>query len=218
VADHHDAPALVTEAFDHVDDLCRLADAEGRGGLVEDHDLGLAEQGARDRHLLPLAAGKRGDLGAKVDDGYREVAQQLVRALLHVDLVKRAQHLARAGDHLLTAEEQVLDDVEVVAQGEVLVDRRDSELDRVVRTRDGHRAALEQDPTRVSLLDPRNHLDEGRLARSVVTNESDDLPGPHAEVHAIERPHGAEALLHRLEGQHRSVGASYWVRSQGRHG
>jgi hypothetical protein len=55
----HNRPPRPTERFD------RLADDEGRlrvkrrGGLVEEHDRGVVEQGARDRQLLLHALAER---------------------------------------------------------------------------------------------------------------------------------------------------------------
>ena len=44
--------------------LSGLRHAERGGGLVQQHDLRVAEERARDGHLLPLTARERADLGA----------------------------------------------------------------------------------------------------------------------------------------------------------
>ena len=57
-------------------------------------------------------------LGMRMDS----VSQQLAGAALHLDLVEDAALLQ------LAAEEEVADDIEVVAQREVLVDGRDAQV------------------------------------------------------------------------------------------
>ena len=64
----------------------------------------------------------------------------------------------------LASEEHVLDDVEVVAQREILVDGLDPERGRVTRRADAHRLALPQDLAGVGRVDPGDALDQHRLA------------------------------------------------------
>ena len=109
-----------------------LRHAERRGRLVEQHDLRLAEQRAGDRDLLALAAGERPDLAAQAGDRHRQVGEQLAGLVLHLRLVELARDRARAGRDLLAAEEEVGDDVEVVAEREVLVDGGDPQFGRVL--------------------------------------------------------------------------------------
>jgi hypothetical protein len=56
VADQHHAEASLAQPFDEIEHLGGLRDAEGRGGLVEDHDARLTDQRASDRDGLPLPA------------------------------------------------------------------------------------------------------------------------------------------------------------------
>ena len=107
-------------------------DAERRGRLVEQHHLGLAQQRAGDGDLLALAAGEGADLAAQAGDRHREVGEQLAGPVLHPRLVELARDGAGPGRDLLAAEEEVGDDVEVVAEGEVLVDGRDPQRRRVL--------------------------------------------------------------------------------------
>ena len=85
-----DAEPALAQAADQVEHLRGLRDAERGGGLVEDHELRLAEQRAGDRDRLALAAGEHADLGAhRAQRAHRERVEQLARALLHRDLVDR---------------------------------------------------------------------------------------------------------------------------------
>ena len=94
----------------------------------------------------------------------------------------------------LAAEPQVGDDVEVVAQREVLEDGGDPELLRVGGARDLDDLAVELDGPGVRCVDAGEHLDEGGLAGAVVADERDDLALVHPEVDVGERLHRAEAL------------------------
>jgi hypothetical protein len=105
--------------------------------------------------------------------------------------------------HPLPAQEHVLDDVEVVAQREVLVDRVDAEGSGVARGADAHRLALPVDLAAVRRVDAGDALDEHRLAGAVVADEGGHLARPHVEVHVDERLHRAEALGDALEPQQR---------------
>ena len=110
-----------------------------------------------------------------------------------------------AGVHLLATEEQVRDDVQVVAQREVLVDGRDPERHRFVGPRDRDGVALEQDLPGVGVVDSGDHLHERGLAGAVVADERHDLARSNAEVHTLESLHGPEALADVLEGEDLTV-------------
>ena len=94
----------------------------------------------------------------------------------------------------LAAEVHVLDDVEVVAEREILVDDLDPELRRVLRAVDVDRVAVEHDLAAVRCMDAGDALDQRRLAGAVVADEGHDLTGPDLELDVRERLDGAEAL------------------------
>ena len=96
---------------------------------------------------------------------------------------------------LLAAEEHVLDDVEVVAEREVLVDDLDAERGGVARAVDGDRLALEQNSPGVDGVDPADALDQSGLAGAVVADERGDLAGVDGEVDVVQHLDGAEALV-----------------------
>ena len=95
----------------------------------------------------------------------------------------------------LPAEEHVLDDVQVVAEREVLVDDLDAERGRVARAVDRHRLALEEEVARVDRVDPADALDQGGLAGAVVTDERGDLAGVRGEVDARRTCTGPKLLF-----------------------
>ena len=94
----------------------------------------------------------------------------------------------------LAAEVHVLDDVEVVAESEILVDDLDPEPRDVLRPVDGDLFALEEDLAAVGRMDAGDALDERRLPGAVVADERHHLAGAHLEVDVRERLNGAEGL------------------------
>ena len=109
--------------------------------------------------------------------------QGLRRALLHHRLLEPEEPVVD-----LAAEVHVLDDVEVVAQREILVHDLDPELGRVLRPVDRHLLAVEVDLAAVVAVDAGDALDQRRLARPVVADERHDLTRPHLEVDVASAP------------------------------
>ena len=140
VRDHHDRRALARQPFDELEHLFGLGHPEGGGGLVHDHELGGGQDrlGHGDGLALP-ARQRRHRLADGAHGRDVEIGQHLARLDLHGGLVEEPV------PQLLVPEEQVLDDVQVVAQREVLVDRRDPERLGVVRAVDVGRLALPED-------------------------------------------------------------------------
>ena len=58
VGDDHHGPALLGEFLDDAQDLAHQLRVQGRGGFVEQQELGLQGEGAHDAHALLLAAGQ----------------------------------------------------------------------------------------------------------------------------------------------------------------
>ena len=195
------SPCSASRAIE-VEHLLRLGHAERRGGLVEDHDARVPEHGARDRDRLPLAARERGDeLPHRAQRRDREALHGLGRALLHLRLVEPLEDVVR-----LAPEEHVLDDVEVVAEREILVHDLDSEPGRVLRTVDRDRLAVEEDLTGIRGVDAGDALDQRRLAGAVVAHEGHDLAGAHLEVDVCQGLHRAEALRDPAQLERRRFG------------
>ena len=133
VRDEHDADAGVGEPADQVEDLAGLRHTERGGRLVEEDDLGPFQSAALAMATVwrwppeRLATSWRTDFTVRTDR-----LASVSRALRSMDaLVDRTP----AGLHL-AAQEHVLDDVEVVAQREVLIDDLDAERGGVARAVD----------------------------------------------------------------------------------
>ena len=110
----------------------------------------------------------------------------------------------------LAAQEQVLDDVEVVAQGQVLVHGLDAERGRVAGVRMWTGLPSQQDLPAVGGVDAADALDEHRLAGAVVAGQGGDLPGRHDQVDVGQGLHRAEVLVQaaQLEQWRRPSGSS----------
>ncbi len=196
MADQDDAEAALAQPLDEVQDLRGLLDAEGGGRFVEDDDPGVADQGAGDGDHLALAAGEGGDRDPHARDADRQGVQEFLGAPLHGDLVQGAAAAQ------LAAEEEVGDDVEVVAEREVLVDGRDAEGLGVLGAADPDRAALPGDGALVDGVDPGDRLDQRGLSGTVVADQGDDLTGVDVEVDVGECLDSAEALGDRAQRQY----------------
>ena len=123
-----DAEPALAQPLDEVEHLGGLRDAERRGRLVEDDDARLADERAGDRDGLALAAGERGDRNP-----HRRDAGAAARAAATTSAAPSRPRRATPLRVQLATEPEVADDVEVVAQREVLVDGRDAEVAGVGR-------------------------------------------------------------------------------------
>ena len=94
----------------------------------------------------------------------------------------------------LAAEKHVLDDVEVVAESEVLVDDLDPEPCSILRPVNVDGRPLEEDLAAVGGVRAGHALDERRLAGTVVADECHHLAAPHLEVDVGQRLHRPEGL------------------------
>ena len=121
VADEEDPDALRLQLGDELVHLPGLGRTEGCGGLVHDQDAGVEVDGAGDGHRLALPARQPSDRGLEVGEPRVEPAHDLACRRRHRRVVERAG----AGQHL-AAEEHVRRGVDVVGEGEGLVDRLDA--------------------------------------------------------------------------------------------
>ncbi len=205
VTDDDNAEVALAQAADQLQDLFGLRHPESGRRLVEEHDFRLAQERAGDGDLLALAAGEGADLRAQARDRHREVREQIGGLVLHLHLVELAGDRPRPGRYLLPAEKEVGDDVEVVAEREVLVDGRDPQFGRVLRPVDPHLPPLEAHRAAVGGIDAGDRLDQRRLAGPVVADEAHDLAGADGEVDPVQRLDRAEPLAYALQLEERSA-------------
>jgi hypothetical protein len=109
---------------------------------------------------------------------------------------------------LLPSEIHVLDDVQVVAEREILVDDLDSELGRILRAVDRRRLAVEDDLPGVVAVDAGDALDQRRLPGAVVADERHHLAVADLEVDVRQRLHGSVGLGYPTELEERCLAHS----------
>ena len=119
---------------------------------------------------LPLAAGERLHGGLEVLEARVQAAHDLAGRRLHRRVVERADTRAQ-----LAAEEHVAGRVDVVGEGERLVDRLDPVGLGVARVLDRDRLAVDEDLAAVGRVGARQGPDQRRLAGAVAADEADDL-------------------------------------------
>src|SRR4029077_10037755 len=113
----------------------------------------------------------------------------------------------------LAAEVHVLDDVEVVAESEILIHDLDPEPAGVLRAVAVNLAPLEQDLAAVGRVCPGDALDQRRLAGAVVADERHHLAGADLEVDVAQRLDGAEGLGDAAKLEERVFGQRWGLRS-----
>jgi hypothetical protein len=91
-------------------------------------------------------------------------------------------------------EEDVVGHAQPVDQVEFLVDGGDAGLHRGLRVGERHRLALPDDLAAVGPVRAREHLDERRLARTVLAEQAVHLAGGDLQLHAVEGAHAGERL------------------------
>ncbi len=151
-----------------------------RGGrLVHDDEPRFEREGAGDGHELPLT-------------GFQMRDELLGR---NVRLAKPLERRRRPGEKRPgTSEEDVLRDRERRDELELLRNDGDAGLDGVPRSVHPARLAVDPDFTGIVRDLARENPDQRRFARAVLPDERVHLPGPHVEVHAVQRPDTRELL------------------------
>src|SRR6476661_8751805 len=124
VGDEDDAQAAVAGLQDVAQHHAGLLDAEGRGGFVQDQDLGPEVDGAGDRDALAFTAGELADGLFDVAEVDAHVGKFLLGDVLHLLDVHALERTKSAGQ--FRAEEEVPPDGHQRDDGEVLVDGGDA--------------------------------------------------------------------------------------------
>ena len=119
---------------------------------------------------------------------------------------------------LLAAEDDVLQDGEVVGEHEVLVHHADAAGDGVGRGREGDLLAVDRDGALVRLLHAVEDLHQGRLAGAVLADEGVDGALAHGEVDVVVGHDAGESLgdAGEFDGGHLTVDRRVGRRAAGR--
>ena len=185
VGDEEDGDAAPLEVVDDPEQLGALVQVEARRRLVQHQHPDVGEDRARDGHQLlygqRVPAQDRG--GVDVEP---EVGEHHPRVLPHPGPVDHPEpaRLAPEGD--------VLRNGDVGHQVDLLVDRPDPELLRVVRRPEPHGRPVQPELAGRQRERPRDRLDQRGLAGAVLAHERVHLAGEEPEVDPVERGVRAE--------------------------
>ena len=152
-----------------------LLRGEHTGGLVQDQDVGAAEQGLQDLDALLHAHGQI------ADDGVERDVEPVV-ALEGLDLGPGALDPGLERDAALGTQQQILQDRERLDQHEMLVDHADAGADRVLGRADRPLLAADQDGAAVGMVEAVEDVHQGRFAGPVLADDAVDRAGGDHEV------------------------------------
>ena len=181
VRGHEERRAALAQVVEEVPQALALARVDARGRLVEEDELRVVHERAREREALLHAAGQRARLHV-LQVEQLDVAEQLVHARVG----------AGAGDAVDAGEE-----AEVLLDGEIRVERERLRhvaglaLDALALRAD---VAAGDDGTAAGRLkEPAQHLDRRRLAGAVRAEKAEDLAARDAQRERVDRAVRAEA-------------------------
>ena len=178
-------PLLAVQAHHDVEDLGHQLRGQPQGGLVQQHQLGPAHEGAADGQHLLLAAGEVARL---------DVAAGLQLGEVVVDHLQVAADLAVATD--VGTGNQVLLGGQVLEDAPPLHHLHDAQAHDLGRVAVLYALALELDAALGDLAplgaqEPRDGLEGGALAGAVGPQEGDDAPLGDLQRHPPQHQHHA---------------------------
>ncbi len=183
-----------------------LLDAEAGRRLVEQQELRLRAERARHLDDLPDAVREIDDEAVAVRLEVEEVDHLLGR--FAVRELERAH--ARQEHELLdearfpvgvAAEQEVLQDRGVLEELDVLEGARDAAPGDLVRRHARDVLVAEDEPARARIVDPRDEVEDGRLAGAVRTDDREDLALRDVEAHAVDGANAAEVDHEPVRGE-----------------
>jgi hypothetical protein len=105
----------------------------------------------------------------------------------------------------MTTHHRVLHHRHGAEQREVLERAADAHRRDPVHRHVGEGLAVEQDPSGAGLIEPRQAVEQRRLARAVGPDQAADLTFSDVEGHAVEGHDAAEPYRDALDGQQRGL-------------
>ncbi len=181
--------------------MVRLVRGQHPGRLVQDQDVGMAEQRLEDFDALLMAD--------------RQILDQRVR--LHVQFVfarQIGQHLAGAGQRraqqraLLGAQHDILQHREILHQLEMLEHHADARADRGLAVGDVHGLAADDDLARIGAVEAVEDRHQRRFSRAVLADDPVDRARHDADrdvLVGLDRPEGLRYPA-QLDGRCRGGG------------
>jgi hypothetical protein len=196
VADEEDRHAGRLQPPDDAQQPLDLLLRQRGGGLVQDQQARVVDQGPGDGDQLPIHHRQAVETGRERDVD----ADQVQRAARRRTDVAPVDQRVASGE--LLVDDEVLGDGEVVEQREVLIDNLHAFADRFDRRHPGMGSAVQDDAPGVGSQRARDDLDERGLAGAVLARQAVDLAGPDRQADVVERLDAGEGLLDVVDAEH----------------
>ena len=174
-----------------------LFDVQAGRRLVEQHQLRLRTQRPRKLDHLADAVRQAGDqlvaIGLEVEqfDHLLDLVAMVEFGAPHGGQIQQLLHEVRRR-MAVPADQKVAQHGRVVEQLDVLEGARDPHLGDVMRRRRGELLAVEHQPARGRVIEPRDQVEDRGLAGAVRADDREDLPLLDGEVDLIDRLQAAE--------------------------
>ena len=217
----HGQPHLRPDPAQQLARLLALAARHTGHGLVEHQQARLGGKGAPDLDALLHPVGQETHGTARVRPEVEEVHE--FRAVPPVNdlLAPRPPEPHRTGRQTrphegVTAQHQVVDDVEVLEQRQVLERPGHARGGDARRPHADQLRPLEDQGPLVGVVDAADAVEYRRLAGAVGADQGHEFAGAHVERHPVEGLHTAEGQAHALDGQQRRGVRCLQRRSGGR--
>ncbi len=189
-----DGDAVGTQPADHLLDAVDGDRVDAGEGLVQEHDLGVGDQGPGDLQAASFPAGER----------QRFCLSQLSDVELLEELIAPAAAGRAIHPQHLHHAQQVLLDGELAEDARLLGEIAHAAVaGAAVHGPAGDVDALEPDLAGVGLDHAAGHAEAGGLAGAVGAQQADDLAAPDLEVDAVDDAADAVDLDQPFHGQHR---------------
>ncbi|GAA4006722.1 hypothetical protein GCM10022631_17850 [Deinococcus rubellus] len=104
---------------------------------------------------------------------------------------------------LFAPQEDIGDDIEILAQGQVLEDRRNAEIECRRRINEFDWLTVKKNLSCARLMDASKNFDQRRLASAVVTDKRNNFTGMNVKFDIAERRDGTEMLGDAAQAEHR---------------
>ena len=173
VGDIDDANAARAQAAQRLEQALDIGLGKRRGRLIENDNVRFDRERAADRNQRALGRGKRRDRRFGIEVAAHNGERVRGRAS---DL--RPRYEAAEGPRIAGLDRNVLGDRHPFDEPQILVDEGDRQ--RILSRLRG--PSVKHDLARVGLVDSRQHLDQRRLARSVLAEQSVNLAAADVEV------------------------------------
>ena len=184
VRDEDDGDAAPLEIAHEIEEIFLLLGRQGRGGLVENDDLGAVQHRAGDFHHLLLGGAERAD-----DRRRRDVEIERLQELLRGDV-----DAAGAIVEFLLTEKQVLRHRHGRDQRVLLKHHADAEIARLQRGLGRDFDAVYRHNARGQRHDSGHHLGERRFAGAILADQRMNLAARQVEIDFADRRHAGIKL------------------------